>query len=145
MLARARGDLEQAIAALEASLRTAETLADPLARIAALNNLALVYGEYAANRRQESAGQAASETLERAVDLAGQALALCQKRGDRHREAALHNNLADLLHRLGREDQSMDQLKQAVIIFAEIDPAPGQSADSSRAGVPAEIWKLTEW
>jgi hypothetical protein len=56
--------------------------------------------------------------------------------GDRHREAALHNNLADLLRAAGRTEDAMGHLKQAVTIFAEIgepdDPRP-------------EIWKLVEW
>jgi predicted ATPase/DNA-binding SARP family transcriptional activator len=123
VLHRSSGDLEAAVASLEASLDTAKTLDDPLARIAALNNLALVYGEI--------------QNLDRAINLAQQALELCQKRGDRHREAALHNNLADLLHRTGREEEAMAQLKQAVVIFAEIG-APTGSAQP-------EIWKLTEW
>jgi predicted ATPase len=123
VLSRSGGDQEKAVASLETSLSLAETLDDPLARIAALNNLALVHGE--------------NQNLEQAIVLARQALELCQKRGDRHREAALHNNLADLLHRAGREEEAMAQLKQAVVIFAEIG-APAGSAQP-------EIWKLTEW
>jgi hypothetical protein len=56
--------------------------------------------------------------------------------GDRHREAALHNNLADLLHTAGREDESMAHLKRAVEIFAEI---------GERDKLQPEIWKLVEW
>ena len=73
--------------------------------MAALNNCALV---------QETG----SET-ERAIELTGEALALCASVGDRHREAALRNNLADLLHAAGREEESMERLKKAVAIFAE--------------------------
>ncbi len=123
VLARSNGQTEAAIRALEDSLRVAENLDDPLARIAALNNLALAYGE--------------NNSLDEAVRLERQALELCQKRGDRHYEAALHNNLADLFHRAGREEESMQQLKQAVVIFAEI----GAPAEASQP----EIWKLTEW
>ena len=57
--------------------------------------------------------------------------------GDRHREAALHNNLADLLHAAGDPDSAMAELKQAVAIFAEI------GGDAGEAQV--EIWKLVEW
>ena len=81
--------------------------------------------------------QAEGDTLE-AIRLTGQALALCATQGDRHREAALHNNLADLLHAAGQPDAAMAHLKEAVAIFAEVgEPAgpPGQP----------EIWKLVEW
>jgi len=56
--------------------------------------------------------------------------------GDRHREAALRNNMADLLHVAGRPDDAMAQLKRAVAIFAEVG-----AADPERA----EIWKLSRW
>jgi hypothetical protein len=56
--------------------------------------------------------------------------------GDRHREAALHNNIADLLQDSGHPDEAMAHLKTAVQIFAEVgaedEPAP-------------EIWKLVRW
>ena len=57
--------------------------------------------------------------------------------GDRHREAALRNTLADLYHADRQDDQAMMQLKQAVIIFAEIGSTAG--------GENAEIWMLREW
>ena len=78
----------------------------PTSRIAALNNLALARAE--------------GGDLAQATALAEQALALGVAMGDRHREAALRNNLADLLHSAGREEEAMAQLKQAVVIFAEI-------------------------
>ena len=57
--------------------------------------------------------------------------------GDRHRQAALENNLADLLRAEGRRDEAMEHLKRAVALFAEIGGQPG---------VPEpEIWKLVEW
>jgi len=82
----------------------AETLGDPPARVAALNNLALV---------------------------------LCESQGDRHREAALHNTLSDILHTSGRPEAAMAHLKQAVATFADI----GQEAGAMQP----EIWKLVEW
>ncbi len=88
-----------------------------------LNNLPLA--------RAESSG------LAQAITLAEQALALGVAMGDRHREAALHNNLADLLHAAGRSEEAMAQLKQAVVIFAEIGVEAGDAGP--------EIWKLTEW
>jgi DNA-binding SARP family transcriptional activator len=144
ILARARGETGTAIAHLEASLADAKTLYDPLAEIAALNNLALVYRE----QPETSPGPAQTLSLERAMQLTQQALDLCQKRGDRHHQAALHNNLADLLHKLGREEEAMAQLKQAVIIFAEINATIEIESGASSPLVtefPAEIWKLTEW
>jgi tetratricopeptide (TPR) repeat protein len=96
---------------------------DPASRVAALNNLALVYG--------------ASGEIEQAVALAETALALCAALGDRHREAALHNNLADLLHAAGQAEKAMLHLKQAVSIYAEIGVEAGT--------VQPEIWKLVEW
>ena len=65
------------------------------------------------------------------------ALQLVTREGDRHREAALHNHLADLYHALGHEADSMEHLKQAVAIYAEIGGEAG-------AWQP-EIWKLEEW
>ena len=64
------------------------------------------------------------------------ALELCARQGDRHRQAALHNNLADLLHLAGDRDEAMTHLKQAVAIFAEIGE-PGT--------LEPEIWKLVAW
>ena len=62
----------------------------------------------------------------------------CVRWGDRHREAALHNNLADLLHQAGDDEGSMAHLKEAVALFAEIGE-PGSLPTN------AEIWKLAEW
>jgi predicted ATPase len=118
------GDLEGAIRHLEESLALAEKLPDPGARVAALNNLSLAYADH--------------HELERALEYARQALELCTRQGDRHRQAALHSNLADLYHAAGLEEPSMAQLKQAVVIFSEIGAS---EADRPRP----EIWKLTEW
>jgi predicted ATPase/DNA-binding SARP family transcriptional activator len=107
---------------LERSLALAERLGDPGFRVAALNNLALA---------QRAAGE-----LEQALALAETALAVCTAHGDRHRQAALHNNLADLLQAMGRRDAAMEHLKQAVRIFTEVG-AP--------ARLQPEIWKLVEW
>lgn len=79
---------------------------DSGARVAALNNLAL------AHRALQELGPALERTRS--------ALALCAAQGDRHREAALHNHLADLLNADGRPEAAMDELKRAVAIFAEV-------------------------
>ena len=127
ILARSRGDYAGAAAQLKRGLAISETLPDPssriASRIAALNSLAMT--------------RADSGDLTQATALAEQALALVVALGDRHREAALRNNLADLLHAAGRDEEAMAQLKQAVVIFAEIGVDAGDTQ--------AEIWKLTEW
>lgn len=56
--------------------------------------------------------------------------------GHRHRQAALHNNLADLLRASGRNDDAMVHLKQAVTLFADID---------EQEAPQVEVWKLAEW
>ena len=91
--------------------------------MAALNNLAL-----ACAREGDGA---------EAVELTERSLRLCSEQGDRHREAALHNNLADLFHRAGDEPASMAHLKQAVAIFAEVGGQDGE--------MQPEVWKLVEW
>src|SRR5215211_867344 len=54
------------------------------------------------------------------LELTEEALTFCPAHGDRHREAALENNLADLHHVAGRSVESMDHLKRAVAIFSEV-------------------------
>jgi tetratricopeptide (TPR) repeat protein len=104
-------------------LKLARECRDPVAQVAALNNLALVYEE--------------DGEIDRALALTSQALTLCATYGDRHREAALHNHLADLLHAANRSHEAMMHLKQAVTIFAEIGVEAGT--------LQPEIWKLAEW
>ena len=65
------------------------------------------------------------------------ALELCAEQGDRHRAAALYNNLADLYHRVGRSDEAMAQLERAVGIFSEIGADAGEMLP--------EVWMLVEW
>jgi tetratricopeptide (TPR) repeat protein len=105
---------------LEKALVLAERLKDPGVTVAALNNLAL------AHLRGGSA--------EHALPLAARALAESEALGDRHREAALHNNLADVLRALGHGEESMRHLKRAVTLFSEIGGAR-----------EPEVWKLVEW
>jgi tetratricopeptide (TPR) repeat protein len=123
ILGRSQGDLGSASHHLALSLALAETLDDPGIRVAALNNLALA--------------RSASDDIAGALELAETALALCASQGDRHREAALRNNLSDLLHAAGQPDAAMAHLKRAVAIFAEIGLEAGD--------IQPEIWKLVEW
>jgi tetratricopeptide (TPR) repeat protein len=153
ILARHAEDFEAASLHLEKSLAFAERSEEAGARVAALNNLALAYGDQG--------------KLDNALSLAQAALRLSIQQGDRHRAAALYNNLADLLHRSGRSEEAMENLKKAVVIFSEIGgedgllesaiPPPAEAG--LRASTPAllglaapvpgassaEIWKLTEW
>jgi DNA-binding SARP family transcriptional activator len=123
ILAKSRADLPGALEHLQQSADLAVQLTEPTALIAALNNLSLAHGE----------------TGDRAAGIAllEEALVLCTEQQDRHREAALHNNLADLWHREGNRERSMEHLKRAVAIFAEIG--------SRETTMQPEIWKLVEW
>ena len=141
-LAGARGHLERALEAIDAADAVAprtpsptppaaadpvaagsRDLADAGARIAVLNSLALV--------------RADEGDPDRAIELTREALVLCERQGDRHRQAALENNLADLLQATGRPDEALDHLERAVTLFAEIGGRRGE--------LEPEIWKLVEW
>ncbi len=122
MLAGSRGDADEAVVHLELGASIAHAAGDAGAETAALNNLALAVR--------------ASGDLDRAIELTTAALDLCVIQGDRHREAALRNNLADLLRATGRQDEAMDELKHAVVLFAEI---------GEEGRLEPEIWKLTGW
>jgi DNA-binding SARP family transcriptional activator len=121
ILAQHRGDLGAAREHLEASVSLSEKLSDPVATAAALNNLAM---------------SLRSTEIERALQLAQRALDLCARVGDRHREAAMHSNLADLLRAAGRDEEAMGHLRLSAAIFADVG-----EPDELRP----EIWKLTEW
>jgi DNA-binding SARP family transcriptional activator/Tfp pilus assembly protein PilF/energy-coupling factor transporter ATP-binding protein EcfA2 len=123
ILARGQGDLAAAMAHLERSYEAALASSDPGPRIAAMNSLALVHADLG--------------NWSRALELTGEALVLCERQGDRHRQAALENNLADLLRADGRHDEAMEHLKRAVAIFADIGGQPDE--------LQPEIWKLIEW
>jgi tetratricopeptide (TPR) repeat protein len=108
---------------LERSLELAAELPHPAIRIAALNNLARDH--------------AAEGELARAEELLYEALAQCEAEGDLHHQAALRNNLADVLHRSGARDAAMAELKLAVTAFAAI----GGDDELLYPG----IWSLAEW
>jgi tetratricopeptide (TPR) repeat protein len=92
------------------------------AAVAALNNLARLLAE---------TGRGAE-----ALSLAAEALELGSELGDQHRVAALHTNLADLLHADGQREPAMAHLKEAARRFASVDVG----------GAPRpEIWTLVEW
>jgi tetratricopeptide (TPR) repeat protein len=90
--------------------------------VAALNNLARLLAD--TGRTGE------------ALELATDALGLGSELGDQHRVAALHTNLADLLHQTGQREAALDHLKEAARRFAAVDPG---------APPKPEIWTLVEW
>jgi DNA-binding SARP family transcriptional activator/tetratricopeptide (TPR) repeat protein len=97
--------------------------APPLgAAVAALNNLARLLAD---TGRGEEALAVAAEALELGSEL-----------GDQHRVAALHTNMADLLHASGEGEAAMTHLKEAARRFASVDVG-----DAPRP----EIWTLVEW
>ena len=121
MLAARSGDTAAAERYLRDGLAEARPL-EPGAAVAALNNLARLLAE---TGRGEEALTAAAEALELGREL-----------GDQHRVAALHTNLADLLHADGQRDAAMTHLKEAARRFAAVDVG-----DAPRP----EIWTLVEW
>lgn len=122
LVALARGDLDQARSNLQRALDESAGLDLPVT-VASRHALAQV-----ASRSGDLIG---------ATELAEAALTEGRRLGDRHVEAALENTLADILHAVGRDDDSMIHLKIAVALFAEVGGRPGD--------LEPEIWKLVEW
>ena len=122
VLAADAGDTSGARTHLTTSRSYADTLRDPTLSVAALNNLGRV--------------EAADGDTATALALAQLALELGTRQGDRHRLAALHTNLADLLHSDGQEAAAVEHLKRAAELFADVD------RDDERR---PEIWKLVAW
>jgi tetratricopeptide (TPR) repeat protein len=109
----------EAMEHLEEALRLAGD--DEVLRMAALNNRALLVAA-------RGEGDEASSLIEEAI-------AIAERTGHRHREAALWNHLADLHHHAGRDSEAREALTRSVSLFAEID-----------AGVlEPELWLLTRW
>jgi DNA-binding SARP family transcriptional activator/lipopolysaccharide biosynthesis regulator YciM len=104
---------------IDTALELAGTAAP--ARMAALNNKAHLLGE--------------TGDHESAIALVTEAIAIADKAGYRHHQAALLNHLADLNHRLGREEEAQRSLTDAVRIFADIDAGDWRP----------EVWLLTRW
>jgi DNA-binding SARP family transcriptional activator len=123
LLAAARGDIDAARDLLVRSFDLAQQLGDPAPIVAAANGLA---------RLERAAGD-----LPSAKALLTDALEVCVAIGDRHREAALRDLLAQVLHDLDRGEEAMAELKRAVAIFADIGAEGGS--------VQTEVWRLTEW
>lgn len=123
ILARNQQDYLRAKNELELSLTIAENNNDEPAQAAALNNLALVFAD--------------TSMLEDAIRTTCQALEISRRLGDLHRVAALHSNLADLYHKTGNAEQSIEHLTESVRVFAQVGE---QSSE-----LKPDIWKLIEW
>lgn len=121
VLAVAAGRHDEAGARLDESVALARRSRDADLLIAALNNL--------------SRALAASGDADASLGAAREALELAEVQGDRHRLAALHSHVADLLHAAGREDEAIAQLKRSAAAFGQVHGA----------GERPEVWTLTEW
>lgn len=119
VLGMVSGHKAEARSALIESLDLAGT--DRILRMAALNALGYSYAQSGEER-------VARGYLE-------EALAIAQEIGDRHREAALWNHLADLHHRAGRTEDAEKSLTEAVKLFVEVEPGSWEP----------EVWLLTQW
>lgn len=110
-------------AASRSLLEQALTLAaeDQGLRMAALNAIAH-------EESQQGNAKAAMDRLEQALEIAVEI-------GDRHRQAALLDHLADLYHREGNRDEAEARQIGAMKLFAEVEPGSWEP----------EIWLLTYW
>ena len=88
-------------------------------------------------RRPWRSALAADGAVDDAIQTAAAAIERCRRIGDRHLEAAVENHLADILYEAGRTEASMDHLKRAVALFAEV----GERAPEREPG----IWALAAW
>jgi len=126
LLARHRGDPVLARQHLTDALRIAATLPGPAARMASLNNLALL--------------ELAEGVLDAAEARPREALTLATATADRHHEAALRNNLADVLNAAGRRSDAIVEVARSATILAEL----GGLGAASREPTP-EVWRLVDW
>lgn len=107
MLSRSRGNYPGAVEHFRSSLDFAGRVSEPGLQIAALNNLAHL--------------QADLGTLEEAIQLTQSALELCNRIGDRHQAAALHNHLADLFHAHNHPVEAMSTLNRLSCFLTRSD------------------------
>ncbi len=121
VLACARGDCDTAVGYLQESRDQAHVAGSTELEVAALNNLARLHAQ--------------EGDLDKALESAQAALQLGLAQGDLHRAAALHDHVADLYHRAGRNTDAMEHLKAAASAFGAVD----------EARVRPEVWKLVSW
>jgi DNA-binding SARP family transcriptional activator/Tfp pilus assembly protein PilF len=119
ILAVVTAERDQALEHVEQALRLAGD--DSILRMAALNNKAVLVSD--------------SGDHDEAIENVREAVAIAERTGHRHREAALWNHMADLHHRAGRERESQDALTRAVSLFADVDAGD----------LEPELWLLSRW
>ncbi|MGH7608600.1 MAG: ATP-binding protein [Candidatus Dormibacteria bacterium] len=122
VLAAQAGEGLQACELLKQSLDQARQAGDTPAQVAALNNR---------SRSLAQAGRAAE-----ALAAAEEALRLGAELADRHRLAALHTNMADLLHAQGEHTRADHHLRESAQSFVLVDP---------EERLRPEVWTLVEW
>ena len=161
VLAYRRGAAQDAAGLAESALEAARRAGDPAAVAQALNVLGMLdarrggrpgrgpaAGKPGARPRPARPGGGGGRAQQpgrlladsgqpgEALLLAQEALALGRELGDQHRVAALHTNLADLLHAAGQREAALAHLKEAARGFASVDTG----------GPPRpEMWTLVEW
>lgn len=96
---------------------------NPFAESSTLNNLAQLYRQ--------------SGSLAQALSVAKRALFLGIVAGDQQREAALHNNLADLLEATGEHEEALFHIRQAFILYSEL----GLNAET----ITSSVWDILVW
>lgn len=124
LLRRSAQESASLLVSSEGRARSNSPLREPGPRIAALNNLARLLAD--------------TGRLEEALSCASEALELGLSYGDVHRCAALHSNLADLLHAAGQGRESLEHLKQSAALFASVVAAGGDE-------IRPEVWTLVDW
>ena len=123
LVAFRNGRLDEAREGARRAIRLAELAGAPDVAAAALNLLGLA----------RSAGGDHAGAME-SLEAARQILDL---HGDIHRLAAVHANLADALHSVGRDDEARAHQLESVRLFSEVSGSPLEGQ--------AEIWFLTAW
>ena len=119
ILAVVSADRDQALEHVEQALRLAGD--DSILRMAALNNKAVLVSD--------------GGDHDAAIEHVREAVAIAERTGHRHREAALWNHMADLHHRAGRDRESQGALTRAVSLFANVDAGD----------LEPELWLLSRW
>ena len=155
MLALRSGDTDEAVRLARRSLAEAETQEDAEVMARAYHLLGVVSGDATTAQVQfEKALELATDSSQRMASLNGlarsisregdhaaalpvaeEALDLAKTIGDRRRQAALHNHLADIHHGLGDVAGAEALVTESVRLFAEIEPDAWKP----------EIWLLTGW
>ena len=123
LMAYRQARLDDAVDHALRGIRLAELAAAPLTGAAASNLLGLAQGA-------DGDHVGAVESLEAARGI-------LDLHGDIHRLAAVHANLADALHAIGRDDEAREHQLESARLFSEVSGSPLEGR--------ADIWFLTAW